>query len=93
MITREFPSLQLDILTRASQLVKPGGKVIYATCSVSQVENEGVVDMFQSRERYGDDWITWEFDDNGSHCRSILPHVDDCDGFFVARWKKRDRIK
>ena len=93
MITREFPSLQLDILTRASQLVKPGGKLIYATCSVSQFENKGVVDMFQSRERYGDDWITWEFDDNGSHCRSILPHVDDCDGFFVARWKKRDRIK
>ena len=93
MITREFPSLQLDILTRASQLVKPGGKLIYATCSVSQVENEGVVDMFQSRERYVDEWIAWEFDDNGSKFRSILPHVDDCDGFFVARWKKRDRIK
>jgi 16S rRNA (cytosine967-C5)-methyltransferase len=92
MITREFPSLQLDILTRASQLVKPGGKLIYATCSVSRFENESVVDMFQSRERYDDDWITWQFDDNGSHFRSILPHVDGCDGFFVARWKRRDRI-
>jgi len=93
MVTREFPSLQLDILTRASQLVKPGGKLVYATCSVSQFENEGVVDMFESREDFGGEWLAWEFEDVGSHFRSILPHVDGCDGFFIARWKRRNRIR
>ncbi|KAH0484042.1 MAG: uncharacterized protein KVP18_004469 [Porospora cf. gigantea A] len=34
---------QLAILTRAAQLVKPGGEVVYSTCSLNPVEDEAVV--------------------------------------------------
>ncbi len=39
-------TLQLQILTEAAQCVRPGGRLIYATCSLLQEENEAVVDAF-----------------------------------------------
>jgi 16S rRNA (cytosine967-C5)-methyltransferase len=39
----EFAALQLTIATNASKLLRPGGRLIYITCSVYQAENEGVV--------------------------------------------------
>ena len=35
--------LQLRILTRALQMLKPGGRVCYSTCSFNPIENEAVV--------------------------------------------------
>ena len=37
---------QRDILTAAATLVKPGGRLIYATCSLLCSENEDIVDGF-----------------------------------------------
>ena len=39
---------QLDILTAASRLVKPGGVLVYATCSILRAENQDVVEIFLS---------------------------------------------
>ncbi len=39
---------QLDILTAASRLVKPGGVLVYATCSILRAENQDVVENFLS---------------------------------------------
>lgn len=39
---------QLDILTAASRLVKPGGMLVYATCSILRAENQDVVENFLS---------------------------------------------
>ena len=36
-------SLQLRILLRAMELLKPGGRLVYSTCSFNPVENESVV--------------------------------------------------
>ena len=88
MITQDLPSLQLDILTRASRLVKPGGKLVYATCSISHFENEGVVEMFESLGGFSGEWRPWVFEGIGANYRSILPHRDDSDGFFIARWRR-----
>ena len=41
-----FVSLQTEIIGAASQLVRPGGRLIYATCSLLPAENQGVVDRF-----------------------------------------------
>jgi 16S rRNA (cytosine967-C5)-methyltransferase len=38
--------LQLRILSRASRLVKPGGRLVYATCSMIEAENGGTADAF-----------------------------------------------
>ncbi|MFX0544378.1 RsmB/NOP family class I SAM-dependent RNA methyltransferase [Roseovarius sp. S1116L3] len=42
----ELTDLQTDILGKASQLVAPGGQLIYATCSVLRVENEERIEEF-----------------------------------------------
>ena len=41
-----FPEQQLSILRRASEHVKPGGRLVYATCSVLKRENESIVETF-----------------------------------------------
>jgi non-canonical purine NTP pyrophosphatase (RdgB/HAM1 family) len=41
-----FPEQQLSILRRASEHVKPGGRLVYATCSLLKRENESIVETF-----------------------------------------------
>ncbi|HTQ71721.1 MAG TPA: RsmB/NOP family class I SAM-dependent RNA methyltransferase [Acidocella sp.] len=45
----ELTVKQADILDRAQKLVKPGGKLVYATCSVLQDENEAQMEAFMAR--------------------------------------------
>lgn len=65
-----LPALQRSLLARAAALVKPGGRVVYATCTVRRAENEDVV--------VADALLTLEA------TRTLLPHIDGCDGFFFA---------
>jgi 16S rRNA (cytosine967-C5)-methyltransferase len=69
--------LQSAILARAASLVKPGGRVIYAVCSVLREEAEDVVS--------GADGLGLE------HVRSqrFLPHEHGTDGYFVAAFVRR----
>jgi 16S rRNA (cytosine967-C5)-methyltransferase len=71
---RELLPLQVAILDRAATVVRPGGRLIYATCSVLREEDEDQADAFLARHP---GWTrvrelrTW-------------PHVDGCDGFYAA---------
>jgi 16S rRNA (cytosine967-C5)-methyltransferase len=50
--TSDLPRLaaqQIDLLMRAAQTVRPGGRLVYATCSSEPEENEGVVEAFLER--------------------------------------------
>lgn len=40
-----IPETQADLLGNALHLVKPGGTVVYSTCSLSPIQNDGVVGM------------------------------------------------
>ena len=72
--------LQAGILTDYSRMVKPGGKMVYATCSLLPGENEFQVEAFL-RECGGE----WEFEEQ----RQWRPDREGFDGFFAARLRKR----
>jgi 16S rRNA (cytosine967-C5)-methyltransferase len=86
----EMQAKQASILAAASRLLKPGGRLVYATCSLLREENEAIVDAFlaehpefterscaEALRRQGIEI------DAGERMR-LWPHVDDTDGFFAA---------
>ncbi len=97
-IVNEFPSLQLSILKKGAKLVKNGGRLLYATCSITHYENEDVVKAFESSDEFAHDWERWNFDDESEtscelrHCRALLPTMDGSDGFFMARWRRKVQV-
>jgi 16S rRNA (cytosine967-C5)-methyltransferase len=70
-----YPKLQGSLLERAATLVKPGGRLVYATCTLRREENEEVVQSFLGR-RAGTRT-------QGSTLK-LYPHRDGTDGFFAA---------
>lgn len=92
---RVLAETQSGILDRVCRLLKPGGRLVYATCSVVSIENQNVTREFEGRHA---DFIPWAFDVDVPTCegvsleaheRLMLPHVLGTDGFYVARYKRR----
>ncbi len=67
-----LPELQLDLLRPASTLVRPGGRLVYSTCSLEAEENTGVVSAFLAT-REGATFVL-------ESSRQSLPWVDGRDG-------------
>jgi 16S rRNA (cytosine967-C5)-methyltransferase len=72
-----------DILSRYSVMVKPGGKLVYATCSVLPSENEDQVQKFLAK--HGDDWTLEEE-------MKINPAESGHDGFYGARLVRKAAV-
>jgi 16S rRNA (cytosine967-C5)-methyltransferase len=93
-------ALQLAILTRAAKLVKPGGRLLYATCSVLDQENGAVVAAFAAAHpafrpvAIAAAAETPNLTDTartrlaalsgGGHTLQLTPHRTGTDGFFAA---------
>lgn len=82
----EFAARQREILARAARLVRPGGRLVYATCSVLRVENEQVVEAFLSeRPEFSEEPAPVPEGTRDPRGRlKVLPHVHETDGFFAA---------
>lgn len=78
---KNLPQLQLDILKTAAHYVRPGGVLVYSTCTIAQRENEDVVMAFLKNN------VEFEMDDKVQ----LLPSMDETDGFFICRMKRVDR--
>ncbi len=86
----ELAAKQRTILASAATLVKPGGRLVYATCSVLPDENEAVVDAFLAAHP---DFVPGDAAaelaragialDTGRALK-LLPHTHGCDGFYAA---------
>jgi len=86
----ELVQKQNAILAAAATLVKPGGRLVYATCSVLPEENDAVVAQFlAARPEFARGDAAAELAragialDTGPDLR-LLPHRHGCDGFFAA---------
>jgi len=91
----ELAAKQGRILAAASRLVKPGGRLVYATCSLLEEENEAVAALFVAGHK--------EFEpvasagllaaqrialDTGEHLK-LSPHRHGTDAFFAAAFERR----
>ena len=82
----DLPQIQGKILEVAASYCRPGGKLVYSTCTILQEENQQVVEAFLKQNK--------EFSlcplvlpgDMGAEegYRTFYPHKDGTDGFFIA---------
>ncbi len=82
-------STQGHVLRLGARLVKPGGAMIYAVCSLIEAEGRGQVETFLSRNK---GWSTQKLDlplgrANGPGWM-LSPAKDGTDGFFIARLER-----
>ncbi len=86
--TKRLPEIQKAILETASKYLKPGGFLIYSTCTLSKSENEDVVEAFLENNKefcLSDDIII----DDKHGMATIFPDEHLTDGFFVAKIIKK----
>lgn len=87
---KRLASQQSQFLNSAAQVIKPGGRLVYSTCSVEEEENENVVAEFLSSNKHlrqvplrsGSVLAT------SSGALRTWPHRQGTDGFFVAAFEK-----
>jgi 16S rRNA (cytosine967-C5)-methyltransferase len=87
-----LPELQLKILCKQAEYVKPGGVVLYSTCTLVRRENEGVVEAFL---RHHPDFeleplpLPANFPENKTGMLALVPGQYDTDGFFIAKLRRK----
>jgi 16S rRNA (cytosine967-C5)-methyltransferase len=95
----ELRGKQAAILASAARLLKPGGRLVYATCSMLEQENEAIVTEFTSA--HGKDFrllpvagLLEKAHVNGAESLvrgdflRLWPHRHGTDGFFAAAWER-----
>lgn len=95
--------VQTALLRRAVQLVKPGGTIVYATCTYAPEENEGVLDSLAPELAHIEpieapaglkvcpgitQWQGRSFRPDVAHAARLWPHHNDTGGFFVAKLRR-----
>jgi len=95
---QELTEKQTSILASAARLVKSGGRLVYATCSVLPEENEAIAQAFSAAHpnfvplSAADTLTELKVANAGSLCTPdglylrLWPHIHATDGFFAAVW-------
>lgn len=96
-----FSKLQKEIVTQAISMLKPGGELLYSTCTFSPVENEGIISFILENfpeiellpiadyEGFTNGCPDWgNHDSRLEKCIRIFPHHIEGEGHFLALMKK-----
>ena len=70
----DLSEIQLRILDISSRYLKPDGKLVYSTCTISDIENRGVVERFLYKNK---NFFAVEE-------KQMLPYIDSSDGFYFC---------
>ena len=96
----ELNEMQAAILKSAARMVKPGGRLVYATCSLLKSENEAIAEQFaQAHPDFVQLNAAEKLDQAGvSQAESLVteaghlrlwPHRHATDGFYAVAWEKK----
>lgn len=89
----KLPEIQFELLKSAALAVKPGGVLVYSTCTIEPAENEEVVRTFLLSH------ANFELDMTGAYLPlkhsskdmvQFYPQHDGIDGFFIARLRRKE---
>ena len=89
---KELIPIQKEILSTASKYVKKGGTLVYSTCSINPNENRKICDWFLKEH---EDFYSVKVSPESERCidegdyLTLLPHINNCDGFFIAKFIKK----
>ena len=88
-----LPKVQRGILDNCSRYVRPGGVLLYSTCTLLRRENEDVVNAFLA-DNPQFELELFELPHFGVHPGMITfwPHIHDTDGFFVAKLRRKGAV-
>ena len=90
---QELSLLQSELISQAALFVKPGGVIVYATCTLHPQENEGIIETFLAQnpnwqiEQPVTDSPCFTFAKSAGWIK-VLPYQDSMDGFFMVRLRK-----
>lgn len=74
----ELAAIQKRLLASCCAYVRPGGLLLYATCTISEKENGAQIrDFLAAQENF-----------SLEHERQLFPHIDQCEGFYYAKMRR-----
>lgn len=87
---QNLPEIQKKILENCANYVKPGGTLVYSTCTILERENQAVVQEFLQQhpefEAVPIEHPVFGTSENGMI--TLLPSIHDTDGFFIAKLRR-----
>ncbi len=88
---RTLPELQKKILDNVAGYVKPGGELIYSTCTILPEENEQIAESFlKEHEGFSEVEVPFEVPIlKREHGAVFLPHISGTDGFYVCKFRRK----
>lgn len=89
-----LPEVQREILDGASRYVRPGGVLVYSTCTLHKTENEEIAKDFLANHS---NFTLSPFTAGEYHAAdgmlTLFPHIHGTDGFFIARFVRDARMR
>ncbi|MGL5439954.1 MAG: 16S rRNA (cytosine(967)-C(5))-methyltransferase RsmB [Filifactoraceae bacterium] len=87
----QLPSIQRSILYNAASYVEKGGIVLYSTCTMDVKENQNIIrDFLEENTNFKLEKVEHPLikSDKGEYGTQLLPNIDNCDGFFIAKIRR-----
>jgi len=88
-----LPEIQRKLITGLSKSVKPGGVLVYSTCTVLKNENEDVVGWFlnENAQFSAEAFVLPGIGEIPGGMTTLWPHIHGTDGFFICKLRKKLR--